>query len=95
MSSDILIWNAKTDFIKISEGTGDNLLEEDVQLGYQDYIMIDFLEYNGCELIETDGAQIMLYELYQEKFTDAYQVIQHLIDTGFIPNETYTVLFER
>ena len=43
MQSDILIWNKDVGFVKINEGTGDNLLYEDKQEGYIDYINYDFL----------------------------------------------------
>ena len=38
MQSEILIWSNETEFIRINEGTGDNLLREDQEEGYVDYI---------------------------------------------------------
>ena len=81
MVMDILIWNKETDFIKISEGTGDNLLREDIEEGYVDYMMIDGYSFNGDELeenYEIDGGQAMLTELYQEKFNTPEEVIAAL-----------------
>ncbi len=93
MVGNILIWNERVGFVRINEGTGDNLLSEDEANGYVDYIMLDFMEYDGMELIETDGAQAMLTELYQEKFESETEVVQYLIDTDWIPDVDYTCLY--
>lgn len=93
MVGNILIWNERVGFVRINEGTGDNLLSEDEANGYVDYIMLDFMEYDGMELIETDGAQVMLTELYQEKFESETEVVQYLIDTDWIPDVDYTYLY--
>ena len=93
-SKHILIWNEDTDFIKINEGTGDNLLDEDEAEGYVDYIMLDFIEYDGYDFTETDGAQVMLTELYQEKFANATEVVQYLIECEWIPDVEYVYLMK-
>jgi hypothetical protein len=93
MVSNLLIWNEKVGFIRINEGTGDNLLPEDETQGYVDYIMLDFMEYDGMDLVEKDGAQVMLEELYQEKFENETEVVQYLIDTNWIPNVDYVYLY--
>lgn len=93
MVGNILIWNERVGFVRINEGTGDNLLSEDEANGYVDYIMLDFMEYDGMELIETDGAQVMLTELYQEKFESETEVVQYLIDTDWIPDVDYVYLY--
>lgn len=93
MESNILIWNERVGFIKINEGSGDNLLPEDELEGYVDYIMVDFIEYDGYDFTETDGAQVMLTEMYQEKFEDVDEVVQYLIDGGWIPGVDYMYLY--
>ena len=93
MVSNILIWNREIGFIRINEGSGDNLSQEDEQQGYVDYIMLEFMQYDGMEINETDGAQIMLKELYQEKFEDEADVVQYLIDTEWIPGADYYYLY--
>ena len=93
MVGNILIWNERVGFVRINEGTGDNLLSEDEANGYVDYIMLDFMEYDGMELIETDGAQAMLTEMYQEKFESKTEVVQYLIDTDWIPDVDYVYLY--
>lgn len=93
MSSNILIWNENIGFIRIKEGNGTNLLPEDEAEGYVDYIMVDYLDYDGYELVETDGTQVMLEELYQEKFRSKEEVVRHLIDCSWIPDAEYTYLY--
>lgn len=93
MVSNILIWNERVGFVRINEGTGDNLLSEDEANGYVDYIMIDFITYDGNDFIEEDGAQAMLTEMYQDKFENEEEVVQYLIDTDWIPDEDYTYLY--
>lgn len=95
MESNILIWNESVGFIKINEGSGDNLLPEDELEGYVDYIMVDFIEYDGYDFTETDGAQVMLRQLYQEKFEHVDDVVQYLIDGGWIPGVEYTYLYMK
>ena len=97
--SEILIWNKEIGFIRIYEGSGDNLLREDREAGYVDYINIDGLEYEYGELTEcyepVEGGMAMLTELYQEQFGTEKDVINYLIETGWIPNVEYTVLIAR
>ena len=98
VARDILIWNKEIGFIKISEGTGDNLLREDIEEGYVDYMMIDGYSYDGSDLVEDydiiDGGQAMLTEYYQDMFKTPTEVINYLIEKDFIPNVEYTVLYE-
>lgn len=93
VASNILIWNKEVGFVRINEGNGSNLLPEDSEEGYVDYIMMDFMEFDGFGLFETDGAQVMLRELYQEKFKTGKDVVRHLVGTGFIPDAEYTFLY--
>lgn len=96
MVSNILVWNEKVGFIRINEGNGDNLTDEDVQQGYADYIMLDSLCYNGMDLLETgDGAQVMLTELYQEKFENEAEVVDYLIKDNWIPDVDYCFLYAQ
>ena len=93
MTSNILIWNEEIGFIRIAEGNGSNLLTEDEELGFVDYIMVDFIEYDGYEFTETDGIQVMLTELYQTQFNTKEDVVKHLIENGHIPEAEYTYLY--
>lgn len=55
-------------YYHIKEGTGDNLLEEDIEDGYVDYIYYDYYaSLNDIEDNEIfDGGQIMLKKLYKD-----------------------------
>lgn len=56
------------DFLKIQPGTGDNLLPEDIEEGYIDYILwnrfkVDELSIDGeLDTINTDSGMIMFKE---------------------------------
>lgn len=95
-ASEILIWNKEVGFIRIYEGSGCNLLPEDEDEGYVDYINIDGLAYEFGELVENyepvEGGMAMLTELYQEKFESVTEVVQYLIDTEWIPDAEYVIL---
>lgn len=92
MPSALLLWNETEGFIRIGEGTGDNLLKEDIADGYVDYINLDFLKYHEGELKEQDGGMVMLKELYQEKFATTYDLINYLIVEEEIPDCHYMIL---
>ena len=91
--SNILVWNEKVGFIRINEGSGDNLTSEDGANGIVDYIMLDFIEYDGYEFNETDGAQVLLTEMYQEQFESVTDVVDYLKMHDWIPDEEYTVVY--
>jgi hypothetical protein len=95
VSSSILIWSKTTNFIKINEGTGDNLLAEDRENGYVDYINFSFAEYDGDDLVETDGGMYLLEEYYQDMFNSVEEVIKYLTESADIPNENYIVLYHE
>ena len=68
--------------IRISEGSGDNLLDEDIEAGYVDYI---YYEQHSREIDfpEVDGGQIMLTELFQEKYQSTKDCIPAVLDMAF------------
>ena len=71
--------------IHISEGTGDNLLQEDEEQGYVDYIYYDQHELsNGMP--EVDGGQIMLKEMLREKYKRLADCIQDVLDIAYGTN---------
>ena len=52
------------------EGTGDNLLDEDVEAGYVDYVYIETQQFDGDRFEEdSDGGQMMM----EEYFADVYE----------------------
>lgn len=68
--------------IRISEGTGDNLFDEDMDAGYVDYIYYEQYEL-GVTLDEVDGGQIMLTELFQEKYKSTAECIPDVLDMAY------------
>lgn len=68
--------------IKISEGSGDNLLDEDIEAGYVDYIYYEQYVMDP-DMRETDGGMVMLTELFQEKCTCTADAIPHVLDMAY------------
>lgn len=68
--------------IKISEGSGDNLLDEDIEAGYVDYIYYEQYVMDP-HMRETDGGMIMLHELFQELFTRTEDAIPNVLDMAY------------
>lgn len=65
--------------IEISEGSGDNLLDEDIEAGYVDYIYYSQYVMDPY-MRETDGGMVMLTELFQEKFKCTADAIPNVLD---------------
>jgi hypothetical protein len=68
--------------IKISEGSGENLLEEDMAEGYVDYI---YYEQYAREFgfPEVDGGMVMLTELFRDKYESTKDCIPAVLDMAF------------
>lgn len=65
---DVFVYLINTnEIIKISEGTGDNLLREDREAGYVDYIYYSFYDMDD-EFYEYDGGEILLEEYFKDKY---------------------------
>ena len=64
----------------ITEGTGDNLTQEDIDNGYVDYIYYDY--YDSLDAIQFqdahDGGMILLKKLYQNHSLE--EIIQQVQD---------------
>lgn len=80
-------------FVKASMGTGDNLLKEDMEKGFNDYIYIEQLEFAGSGMQEVDGAQLM----FNNEKEDYYKNLKHFCDDsismlGFQKDCDYQVL---
>ena len=80
---DIFIYvQAMRQIIRIGEGSGDNLTNDDINQGYVDYIYYD--TYNvQQDLPEVDGGMIMLTELFQEKFKSTKDAIPSVLDMAY------------
>lgn len=73
---------AMKQIIRISEGSGDNLLDEDIDAGYVDYI---YYEQHATQIDfpEVDGGQIMLTKLFQEQFSSTKDAIPNVLDMAY------------
>lgn len=68
--------------VQISEGSGDNLLDEDIEAGYVDYIYYEQFELEPG-VPEIDGGMVMLTQLFQEKFKCTADAIPHVLDMAY------------
>lgn len=57
-------------FLYAGEGTGDNLLKEDIEEGFVDYVNIETYTYEDRQLVEDDGGMLMLTELFDDAYKD-------------------------
>lgn len=83
MFDDVYIYvPSEQQIIKISEGSGDNLQDEDIANGYVDYIYYE--QYSReCGFPEVDGGMIMLTQLFQEKYESTKECIPAVLDMAF------------
>ena len=83
--------------VKISEGTGDNLLDEDIDAGYVDYIYYEQYElgdYIETNLKEVDGGMVMLTELFRDKFASTKDAIPAVLDMAYGQSTLEYFVFE-
>lgn len=83
MFDDIYIYvPGEQQIIKISEGSGDNLTDEDEVAGYVDYIYYE--QYSReAGFPEVDGGMVMLTELFQEKYKSTKECIPAVLDMAY------------
>ena len=81
--NDIFIYvKTKKQIIRIDEGSGDNLTDDDIAQGYVDYIYYEV--YNVQQYLpEVDGGTIMLTEWFQEKFESTKEAIPAVLDMAY------------
>lgn len=78
--------------IRIAEGNGMNLLDDDIAKGYVDYIYYDVHELD-VELPEIDGGQVMLTESFHDKYKSMKDCIPDVFDLAYgVNNIPYIVL---
>jgi hypothetical protein len=81
--NDIFIYvQAMKQIIRIAEGSGDNLTDDDISQGYIDYIYYDVYNVQQ-DLPEVDGGMVMLTELFQEKFKSVKDAIPAVLDMAY------------
>ena len=81
--NDIFIYvQTKKQIIRIDEGSGDNLTDDDIAQGYVDYIYYEVYNVQQ-DLPEVDGGTIMLTEWFQEKFESTKEAIPAVLDMAY------------
>ena len=68
--------------VQLSEGSGDNLTDEDMEAGYVDYIYYEQYELEPG-VPEIDGGMVMLTELFQDKFESTKDAIPYVLDMAY------------
>lgn len=68
--------------IRIDEGSGDNLTNDDIDQGYVDYIYYEVYNVQQ-DLPEVDGGIVMLTELFQNKFKSVKDAIPAVLDMTY------------
>lgn len=68
--------------IRISEGTGYNLTEEDIADGFVDYIYYEQYDL-GYDITEENGGMIMLTEPFQDKFKCIEDCIPDVLEMAY------------
>ena len=81
--NDIFIYvPTKKQIIRIDEGSGDNLTDDDIAQGYVDYIYYEVYNVQQ-DLPEVDGGMVMLTEWFQEKFESTKEAIPAVLDMAY------------
>ena len=81
--NDIFIYvQTRKQIIRIDEGSGDNLTDDDIAQGYVDYIYYEVYNVQQ-DFPEIDGGMIMLKELFQEKFKSTKEAIPAVLDMAY------------
>lgn len=60
--------------IEFDEGTGDNLLPEDIEAGYVDYVNYTVYDISDLDYVrEVDGGMILLKKPYSEVYSTEFK----------------------
>lgn len=68
--------------IRIAERTGDNLLEEDIDAGYVDYIYYDQYLLD-VDMPDVDGGMVLLKEMLRDKYRCLADCIPDVLDMAY------------
>lgn len=77
-------------YITAVEGTGDNLLPEDIADGYNDYVMTNVYEHDGADLNEIDGGQMLSQTMIADLDDD--EIARRLLDYWGYEDKQYQIL---
>lgn len=73
---------SKKQIVSVAEGSGDNLMDEDIERGYVDYIYYDQFAKECC-LPVVDGGMVMLTELFRDKYKSTVEAIPAVLDMAY------------
>ena len=73
---------SKKQIIRITEGSGDNLTDDDLGQGYIDYIYYEIHSLKQ-DLPEVDGGMILLKQLFKQKYNSTKESIQAVLDMAY------------
>lgn len=76
----------------VYEGTGDNLLPEDVEEGYVDYLLFEIYDNKGEEI---DSGQYLYTELIQDTCKTEDEFIKMFLKDHDLEGEPYEILREE
>ena len=68
--------------VRIAEGTSDNLLEEDANAGYVDYIYYDQYMLDA-DMPDADGGMVLLEEMLREKYGCLADCIPDVLEMAY------------
>ena len=92
----VLIYMPDYGYVNMFDGEGINMIETDYDEGFLDYIYFDVYktleDYNTDPCLSIDGGMIMLTDYYQNMFNSPKEVVDYVIDTGFIPECDYEII---
>lgn len=71
--------------VRISEGIGDNLLEDDLDQGYVDYVYYEQYELSQ-DMSEIDGGQIMLKNMLRDQYQCMTDCIPDVLEMAYGSN---------
>ena len=73
---------SKKQIIRITEGSGDNLTDDDLDQGYIDYIYYETHSLKQ-DLPEVDGEMILLNQLFRQKYNSTKESITAVLDMAY------------
>ena len=83
-------WNEK--IIRIAEGDGCNLTDEDIKDGCVDYLYYDIFDAQNFQDVE-DGGMVLLKKPVKDEFNSIGEVIERVLNmAGYIKMPVYYML---
>lgn len=80
-------------FISAKFGTGENLLKEDIARGFDDYIYVRKLVFDGDEMVELDTAQLDFNSEEEDYYLNLIHFCEESIEMiGISYGEKYWIL---